>query len=146
MDYKKEQFYILHKCDNRPCSNPKHLFRGNHKDNMLDMARKGRTKNSKLNIADVKKINSTLSYLDELVEYVVISCKNPDLFDSINQTVSFYHGMTVHAGLSRRDISFLRIFDRCVAIPAIHPQFTGMKTMTERHWLHRTISYISKFG
>jgi HNH endonuclease len=43
--HKKEKIdgiSVLHKCDNRECTNPDHLFLGMAKDNILDMIKKGR--------------------------------------------------------------------------------------------------------
>jgi len=37
-----EGFKVCHTCDNPPCCNPKHLFRGTSKDNAQDAVKKGR--------------------------------------------------------------------------------------------------------
>ena len=43
----KETPFVLHKCDNRKCCNPEHLFLGTYKDNSHDMCAKGRHKTAR---------------------------------------------------------------------------------------------------
>jgi len=52
---------VLHKCDNRRCCNPNHLFLGTQKDNFHDASRKGRISN-KFGTSAKKKLTDNQVY------------------------------------------------------------------------------------
>jgi hypothetical protein len=54
----RDGIFILHRCDNRVCCNPRHLYIGDHKQNMKDKAVRGRC-------ADFRGTRSAMSKLTE---------------------------------------------------------------------------------
>jgi hypothetical protein len=52
---------VLHRCDNRRCCNPAHLFLGTHQENMLDMHRKGRQPKAKFTPDQIREIRVELA-------------------------------------------------------------------------------------
>lgn len=70
---------VLHKCHNRKCCNPSHLYKGTHKDNAADCMNAGRfpvgsqTKQSKLTEQQVLDIKQSTKRNKDLADFYGVS-------------------------------------------------------------------------
>lgn len=74
-----EKMFVCHKCDNKMCVNPDHLFLGTHQDNMIDMANKGRALDGE------KHPKSKITYKDaENIRKEYVPGSNPRARDGVS--------------------------------------------------------------
>jgi hypothetical protein len=82
-----DHLHVCHRCDNRKCVNPAHLFLGTDKDNLSDMARKGRSQRGERH------------YLAKL---------NADRVRAIRAMRGSHQKIANHFGISRRHVGDIR--------------------------------------
>jgi predicted XRE-type DNA-binding protein len=64
---------ILHRCDNKLCCNPHHLYQGDQKQNMKDMTQRNRSTNKRLDQDDVNYIRRSKLPQQELADILGVS-------------------------------------------------------------------------
>lgn len=82
--------FVCHRCDNRRCVNPAHLFLGTHRENMADMVRKGRSNKAKGSAAGASKLKERdVSIIKWCLDAGVTQDKLAKLYGVSQGTVGF---------------------------------------------------------
>lgn len=92
-----QNMFVCHRCDNSICVNPHHLFLGTPKDNMDDMAEKGRKYRQK----------GTIHWNSKLSEEDVIAIRNSESKSVV---------LAKQYGVSDRQIAKIRLGQRWIHI------------------------------
>jgi hypothetical protein len=80
------ELLVCHKCDNRRCINPEHLFLGTHADNMADMVSKHRSAPQKGQSNGASKLTETV--VRQVVKLILEGLTNKKISESLPVTHS----------------------------------------------------------
>lgn len=82
--------FVCHRCDNRRCVNPAHLFLGSHRENMADMVRKGRSNKAKGSAVGPSKLKERdVSIIKWCLDAGVGQVKLAELYGVSQGTIGF---------------------------------------------------------
>ena len=76
---------VCHKCDNRTCCNPSHLFLGSHQDNLIDAGRKRRLPKAKLTAEQAAAIRIRVANGERIAD---IAREHGVVYKTISQVLS----------------------------------------------------------
>lgn len=115
-----EGLFVLHRCDNPPCCNPKHLFLGTNRDNIVDSIKKGRkipaplkgSRHWNARLTNEQVVEIRTSYDGTIKTRLLLANK---LNTTPNYILAIYMGRKWKDPNYQPDLSVLRNFVRAVA-------------------------------